>query len=185
MNQTNKRKMEKELVESYLNETNEDKKMEAYRRLTTFEKLEGELDLKKKERDQKDRELDIREDENEVRKELDKKKQELEEAKFAQNEEQENKKNELEVRKQELEEQKLAQEKELEELRQRSEKRTRLCTIICTALSAIGGIGGTIVGFKFYDKQINKAYQFEETGTVTSFAGKKTLGDALKLPKTK
>lgn len=185
MNQTNKRKIEKELVESYLNAQNQNDKDETFRRLTMFDKLEGEIDLKQQATDQKDRELDIREDEQNNHKELELKKQELEEAKLAQQKEQEEKRNELELKKQELEEQRLAQEKEIELIRQRSEKRNRVCNIICTCLSAIAGIGGTVVGFKFYDKQINKAYQFEETGTVTSFAGKKTLGDALKLPKTK
>jgi len=165
MNKTQKSKLMTEIVDSYLNEKDNDKKNEAFRRLMTMEKLEAEIDLKQQERDQKDRELNIREDENEAREELEKEKLELEKEK------------------QKLEEKKVSQDAEFEALKLRAEKRNRICTVICSALSAAGGVAGTILGLKFYDRQINKAYQFEETGSVTSFTGKQTLSSALKLPK--
>lgn len=188
MNQVNKRKIEKELVEGYLNAQNKDEKIEMFRRLTSFEKLEGELALKQQAVEQKDRELDIREDENETRKELENAKltqqKEIEEAKLKFEKEKE----EFERKKFEVEKELYAQEFEYEKKKNRKEM---IISFIGDTLNVVAYCLGFTMNlkakhdeFRFYEKQINKAYQFEETGTVTSFAGKKTLGDALKLPKT-
>lgn len=55
--------------------------------------------------------------------------------------------------------------------------------IISVVGSIFGGILGSVVAWKNYDKMADKAYKFEETGTVASFTSKQVLSNGMKPPK--
>lgn len=86
-----------------------------------------------------------------------------------------------------LDEKKLQQEKELAEkanliemdkinTENRSSKLGLIGTIFGGIMTFVAGICTTVVGYKLYDQQATKAYQFEETGTISSFTSKQILG---------
>lgn len=73
-------------------------------------------------------------------------------------------------------------EKEKLEVQKKIEKRARLNALLCSGLGIIGTIISTIVGYKLFDKQAEKAYKFEETGTISSFTSRQVLS-GLKPPR--
>ena len=81
-----------------------------------------------------------------------------------------------------LDEERLKQEKEIEAIKERIERRTRINNILTAIIGVFGSIGGTIIGYKLFDKQATKAYKFEETGTISSFTSRQVMS-GLKPPK--
>ena len=74
----------------------------------------------------------------------------------------------IEMRKLVIEEAKLEYEKEIESKKMRSENVDRLIKNGLGAIGTIGGIALTVWGTK-------KTFQFEETGSITSSAGRKFI----------
>ena len=108
--------------------------------------------------------LDIEQSKLEQTKEIEFKKMEIEESKLEQMKE-------IETKKIEIDETKLEQMKEIETEKIDSENRDRLVKNVITVVTTGAGIVLTIWGTK-------KTFQFEETGSITSTAGRKYL-DAL------
>lgn len=169
MNKTEQNKIEKKLIEEINNNTvGSDAYKKAMSALLAFQKQQEEI-----RKNQKEEEIDI------TKTDIERQKIESQET--------------VSKCQRDLDEKRLQQEKDLAEqndklerlkmdLQKKIERQSRINNFLTALLSVGGGICGTVVGYKMFDKMTTKAYKFEETGSISSFTSKQVMS-GLKPPK--
>lgn len=176
MNEQNRRKMEKSLVAAYMNATNDQERDEALKKILAFEKViqPEQTAQKKRELELKERELDIKEQQNAA--EL-----ALKEEEFKAKTEQSAKEAE---EKASHDDSLIEIQRQAMRLQERADKRAQRVNLITAGITAAAtvtaGIVTTKMVQKYKDRQLVSVLKYEETGSITSIGGKNTINGILK-----